>query len=184
MKTMCAWVVVVLVGCGGGGGTMPFDTIDARCTALCKSSEPTFSDEVTTCEQECQLRVADVMSLCTTCLLDHANAGTCAQGQICCPNAEFPNGVQDCKTECTGSVGVNPAPSPLCTDLCASTEPTCTAQAQSCLDQCEARVNGVSGLCALCLLDGANGGTCTSGQICCPSPHFPAQTADCTAVCP
>ena len=46
MTPMCVWVV----GCGGSGGTMPFDTIDARRTALCKSSEPTCTDQVITCE--------------------------------------------------------------------------------------------------------------------------------------
>jgi hypothetical protein len=51
------------------------------------------------------------------------------------------------------------------------------------MDQCEARVSGVSGLCALCLLDRANGGSCGSGQICCPHPEFPASTSDCTDVC-
>lgn len=185
MKTTRAWwVVAILVGCGGGGSSGgPFDSIDARCTALCMSSEPTCAADVTDCEQLCQLRVADVQSLCTTCLLDHANGGTCSSGAVCCPRAHFPNGVEDCKTECTGSTGVNPTEHPVCADICASSEPSCTAQAQSCLDQCEARVHGVSGLCALCLLEGANGGTCASGSICCPSPHFPNGTADCTDAC-
>lgn len=184
MKTMRAWVVVMMIGSGcGGGEAMSLGPIDARCTALCMSSEPTCTTDVTDCEQLCQLRVADVASLCTTCLLDHSNAGTCGSGQVCCPDPNFPNGVLDCTTECTGSVGVNPSAHPICTDVCASNEPSCSAAVTTCLDQCEARVHGVTGLCALCLLDGANGGTCGSGQICCPHPEFPAQTAACAAVC-
>ncbi len=180
---MCLVVTLLGVGCGGGGGDDGLGTLDARCMALCMSSEPTCTTEVTDCQTQCQLRVADVASACTTCLLDHANAGTCASGMVCCPNAEFPNGVEDCKTECAGSAGVNPAQHPLCTDLCASDEPTCTSQASMCVDTCEARIHGVTGLCALCLLDGANGGNCASGQICCPDPHFPTATSDCADVC-
>ena len=179
-------LMVALAACGGGSGgddDMSLGTIDARCTALCKSSEPTCTDDVTDCQQLCQVRVADMGSLCATCLLDHANGGVCGGGQVCCPDPEFPNGVQDCETECTGSTGVNPAQHPICVDLCASDEPSCSGQVSACMDQCEARVQGVSGLCALCLLDGANGGTCASGQVCCPSPHFPTSTADCTDVC-
>ena len=54
---------------------------------------------------------------------------------------------------------------------------------RACLQQCDARVAGVSGLCALCLLEGANGGTCASGQTCCPSPHFPTTVEACASVC-
>ena len=180
-----AWLIVFAACDGGSSGTGPdpFATIDARCKALCMSDEPTCSTDVTTCEQECQLRVAGMQSLCATCLLENSDGGDCASGEICCPDAHFPNGALDCKDACATSTGVNPAHNPLCSDLCSSDEPTCTDEATACLDQCEARIAGVSGLCALCLLDDANGGTCSSGSVCCPSPHFGTTVEACADVC-
>ena len=179
------WLVamVLLVGCGGSDTSSSLGEIDARCKALCASSEPTCGSDVTTCEQECQIRVQNMAPLCGTCLLEHSNGGTCAAGEVCCPSPDFPNSVMDCGSSCSGSVGVNPSPHPICNDICASHEPTCSAQVQSCLDACDARVAGVSGLCALCLLEGANGGTCASGEVCCPSPHFPTSVETCASVC-
>jgi hypothetical protein len=177
-------VMVLVAACGGDSSSTSLGEIDARCKSLCASSEASCSMDVTTCEQDCQLRVQNMAPLCATCLLESSNAGTCSQGQVCCPSPEFPNSVLDCGSACAGSVGVNPTPHhPICSDLCASTDAACSADAQSCLDQCDARVAGVSGLCALCLLEGANGGVCASGQTCCPSPHFPTSVADCSSVC-
>lgn len=135
------------------------------------------------CEPLCQVRVAGMAPLCATCLLD--SAGTrCSSNATCCPDPSYPNGVTDCATECAGSAGVNPSGDhPICADICKSDEPSCSTEVASCLSQCDARVAGVSGLCALCLLDNANGGTCGSGMVCCPNPHFPATTASCTSVC-
>ncbi len=176
-------VLVLVAACGGSDTSTSLGEIDARCKTLCASSEPSCGSAVTTCEQECQVRVQNMAPLCGTCLLEHSNGGTCTQGQICCPSPDFPNSVLDCGSSCTGSMGVNPSPHPICNDICASSEASCGSDVQSCLDQCDARVAGVSGLCALCLLEGANGGTCTSGQTCCPSPHFPTSVESCASVC-
>jgi len=178
-------VLVLVAACGGSGGDdgMSLGAIDARCKTLCASNEPACGSDVTACEQECQVRVQDMAPLCGTCLLEHSNGGVCSSGQLCCPSPEFPNSVMDCGSSCTGSVGVNPAPHPICTSLCSSTDASCSAQAQSCLDSCEARIAGVSGLCALCLLEGANGGVCDSNQTCCPAANFPTSVESCASDC-
>jgi hypothetical protein len=67
--------------------------------------------------------------------------------------------------------------------LCSSSEPACETDAAACLAECQARIQGVSGLCALCLLDGAHGGPCSSGSTCCPDPVFPTEVATCAALC-
>jgi hypothetical protein len=184
------WLVLVLVAaCGGSSGDdgMSLGTIDARCKTLCASNEPTCGSDVTTCEQECQVRVQDMKPLCGTCLLENANGGECTTGQICCPRPEFPNSALDCGSACAGSVGVNPSPHPICNQICANSDASCGSAVQSCLDTCDARVAGVSGLCALCLLEGANGGVCAGGggggQPCCPSPEFPTSVNACASVC-
>jgi hypothetical protein len=176
------YVLVLVAACGGSSTGL--GAIDARCKTLCASSDASCATEVTSCEDECQLRVAGMTAACTTCLLDRANAGTCSVGQTCCPNAEFPNTVLACASSCTGSPGVNPSGDhPICTDICASSEPSCSTAVTSCLQQCDARVRGTTGLCALCLLQDANGGTCASGQTCCPSPEFPTSATSCSSVC-
>ena len=38
-------------------------------------------------------------------------------------------------------------------------------------------------VCALCLLDGADGGTCGSGGPCCPNPSFPSSVSACASLC-
>lgn len=183
MKTL-VMVLVLVAACGGSSGDgMSLGAIDARCKTLCASNEPTCGSDVTRCEQECQLRVQNMAPQCGTCLLENSNGGTCSNGQVCCPRADFPNSALDCGSACAGSVGVNPSPHPICNDICGSSEPSCGSDVQSCLDACDQRVAGVSGLCALCLLEGANGGTCASGQICCPSPHFPTSVNACASVC-
>lgn len=174
--------LVLVVACGGSSTSL--GPLDPRCEALCSNSTASCSTAVTDCQQECQLRVANMTATCATCLLDHANGGTCSAGQTCCPSPEFPNSVIDCQDSCKGSVGVNPAGDhPICSEICASTDSTCSTEASSCLQQCDARVAGVTGLCALCLLDGANGGACTVGQTCCPSPEFPTSATTCSSVC-
>jgi len=182
MKRMA--ILVLVAACGGGGSSDSLGEIDARCKNLCASSEGSCSMDVTTCEQDCQLRVQNMAPLCATCLLENDSGGTCSSGMICCPSPEFPNSVLDCGSSCAGSVGVNPTPDhPICTDICSSAHVECASDVQTCLQQCDARVAGVSGLCALCLLEGANGGTCVSGQTCCPSPHFPTTVEACASVC-
>ena len=178
-----ALVIAVLAACGGSNPSDSIGDIDARCTALCTSSEPTCSADVTTCEQECQLRVQNVQPFCATCLLEDSNGGECSVNQICCPSPEFPNSVLDCGSACADSAGVNPSNHPICADICASDDAACSTDAKACLDECNARVAGVSGLCALCLLDGANGGVCAGGQTCCPNPQFPRSVNDCASVC-
>ena len=72
---------------------------------------------------------------------------------------------------------------PICTDLCFSSDTECSSAVAQCLDECHARIQGVSGLCALCLLDGAYGGVCGGGGACCPDPEFPASANACATVC-
>jgi hypothetical protein len=175
-------VLVAVMACSGGSTSL--GQLDPRCETLCASNVGSCSTAVTDCQQECQLRVANMTPTCTTCLLDRANGGTCSQGAVCCPSPDFPNSALACESSCVGSVGVNPSGDhPICTEICASSDATCSSQAASCLELCDTRVRGVTGLCALCLLDGANGGTCASGQTCCPSPQFPTSATSCAPVC-
>jgi hypothetical protein len=178
-------VLVVLVAACGASGSGQLGDIDARCKTLCASTVASCSTEVTNCEDECQLRVANLAPLCSTCLLENADGGTCSSGMTCCPDAHFPSTPIDCANSCTGSTGVNPSGDhPICSAICSSADPTCSAGVMTCLSECDARVKGVSGLCALCLLDGAYGGVCSSGQQCCPShPEFPTSVTACDSVC-
>src|SRR5688572_2730113 len=62
---------------------------------------------------------------------------------------------------------------PRCASLCEDSEAACSARVVECQRECQIRVAGMSGLCATCLLEGADGGTCGSGGLCCPNPSFP-----------
>jgi hypothetical protein len=175
--------VLVLGACGSSGGGDTLGTLDPRCSALCASSDATCSGEVTDCQNLCQVRVAGMASTCATCLLDGSNGGSCAAGQTCCPDPHFA-AVMGCADPCKDSQGVNPSGThPICADLCATTEASCSTQAASCVSECQARIAGVSGLCALCLLQGASGGNCSSGMVCCPNPSFPMAVSACSAFC-
>jgi hypothetical protein len=191
MALAMAWTVsFAAAGCGSGGGgggggngAGDLGPLDSRCTALCASSDNACTSNVAQCQPVCQVRVAGMSSLCATCLLQGSNSGACGGNGPCCPNPEFPQTVVDCASSCVGSAGVNPSGDhPICTDICSSGDATCTAQVTQCLQQCDARVHGVSGLCALCLLEGANGGACPGGAHCCPSPEF-ADPTPCASVC-
>jgi hypothetical protein len=177
-----------LTACGGegddddnGGG---LGTLDARCEALCADSEPACDADVAACEPVCQVRVAGMAPLCATCLIEGANNGACGGGGPCCPDPDFPNSVLDCASSCGDSAGVNPSGDhPICTALCADDDPACSADSTQCFQQCQARIQGVSGLCALCLLEGASNGSCSPGQPCCPDPDFPTPVSACAAAC-
>ena len=169
---------------GDGGGNQELGQLDPRCESLCMSSDTACSPDVTSCQPLCQVRVAGMSSLCATCLLDRSNGGTCSSGTLCCPHPQFPNKALDCASSCTGSKGVNPSGNhPICTKICSNNDASCSTQVSQCIQQCQASIQGVSGLCALCLLDGANGGTCSSGMVCCPHPSFPTSVTDCSSVC-
>src|SRR3569623_3590854 len=136
MKWMVGLVLVSACGGSGGDDGMSLGAIDARCKTLCASNEPACGSDVTACEQECQVRVQDMAPLCGTCLLEHSNGSVCSSGQLCCPSPEFPNSVMDCGSSCSGSVCVYTATNEIFTSLCSSTDVSCSAQAQSCLDSC------------------------------------------------
>ena len=178
-------VVSFLIACGGGSaGPDGLGETDARCTALCASDDATCSMATAECEPECQVRVAGMKPLCATCLLEHAGTLCGGDAAACCPSPDYPNSVTDCADSCADSLGVNPSGDhPICTDICSSGEASCSAEVMSCLAQCDARVHGVSGLCALCLLENANGGSCGSGMVCCPHANFPTSTETCASVC-
>ena len=177
--------LTVVGGCGGddGDGT-DLGELDARCEALCDDDDEVCTEDVAVCELLCQVRVANVEPLCATCLLENSNAGICLGGEVCCPDPSFPSSVIDCAAVCESSAGVNPGDDhPMCADLCGDDDPACAEDASQCLDACTARVRGVSGLCANCLLDGTHNGVCVPGSPCCPDPEFPTSATDCAAVC-
>jgi len=175
----------VLLSCTGGeGDDDDLGQLDPRCEALCSDDDATCTADVTECEQVCQARIAGVSASCATCLLDNSNGGTCAGGETCCPDPEFPSSALDCAALCEGSVGVNPSGThPLCDALCSDEDPSCADEVTLCLQECQARIQGVTGLCATCLLEDANGGTCAGGTTCCPDPEFPTSVTDCAALC-
>lgn len=167
----------------GAGGSNNLGPLDPRCSALCSSNDSSCTAAISDCEPRCQIRVAGMTPLCATCLLDKSDGGTCGSGGPCCPHPSFPNSVVECASSCKGSNGINPASHPVCAHLCASSDSACSMESAACLQQCEARIQGVSGLCALCLLDGANGGTCGSDGPCCPHADFPTAVTACSTVC-
>jgi hypothetical protein len=191
--TLPALLLATLLGCGGdddGDGGDPGDgigDIDPRCASLCEEEDQSCAADVSLCEDVCQSRVAGVSSLCATCLLEGSDSGECSSGGPCCPDPDFES-VLDCASSCEGESGVNPSGDhPVCVALCSHDDPVCEADASQCLAECKARIEGVSGLCATCLLEDSHSGACDGGSgdedPCCPDPDFPTTTEDCAAVC-
>ncbi len=177
-------LTLATAACGDGGGGGGLGQLDPRCESLCADSDVACAAEVTRCQPVCQVRVTGMSALCATCLLEGSNGGSCGPGGPCCPNPNFPNSVLDCASPCSGSQGVNPSGDhPICTDICSSSDAACSTAAAQCLQECQARIQGVSGLCALCLLEGAQGGGCAAGLSCCPNPTFPTSVSTCASVC-
>jgi hypothetical protein len=185
LRLTTLFVAVLLTSCSNGGGAdNGLGQLDPRCQSLCMSSDTACSADVTACQPLCQLRVAGMSSSCATCLLDGSNGGTCSSSSLCCPRPNFPSTALHCASSCAGSAGVNPSGThPICNNICSNSDGSCSAQVDQCIQQCQARIQGVSGLCALCLLDGANGGTCSTGMLCCPHPEFPTSVTACASVC-
>lgn len=130
------------------------------------------------------MRSAQLSAPCSTCLLEGATIGPCSPGEPCCPDPDFARSVLECASSCADSTGVNPAGDhPICVDLCATDEAECSTDAEQCFDACNARIQGVSGLCALCLLEGASSGGCNGDGPCCPDPDYPASAEACASVC-
>ncbi len=176
---------VAVLSCGGDDGDgNGLGELDPRCGALCDEEDAACSDEVTECEQLCQVRIAGVASPCATCLMENAHLGDCGGGGPCCPDPDFETSVLDCAALCADSEGLNPTGDhPVCVSLCSSEDPACASDAGQCLDECQARIDGVSGLCATCLLEGASGGDCGGGGPCCPDIQFWNSPVDCAALC-
>lgn len=177
----------IFAGCSSDGGSSAgpaYSEIDQRCQTLCASSAPACQPEVSSCELECQSRIEGVSAVCAACLLEDAHGGPCAGGGPCCPRPEF-SAVLSCADLCAGEVGVNPeGEHPMCAALCSSDEPACEDGVASCAQSCQGRIMGVSGLCATCLLEGAYGGPCAEGALCCPGrPEFPQGARDCAPLC-
>jgi hypothetical protein len=178
-------LVAGLTACGGddddGGG---LGALDPRCEALCADGQAACSGDVAACQTQCQVRVAGLASLCASCLLQDMDTGACLPGALCCPDPAFPRSVLDCADVCADSAGVNPSGDhPICVEACSSSDPdACTVEITQCLSDCRSYVAGVSGLCALCLLEGADGGACAS-EPCCPDLELPAAVNDCAAFC-
>jgi hypothetical protein len=169
---------------GNGGGGVGLGQLDPRCESLCDDSDAACSADVVECQQECQVRVAGMSGLCATCLLEGSDGGTCGSGGTCCPNPSFPSSVLDCASSCSGSMGVNPSGDhPICIAICNSDDAACDADVTQCFQECRARIQGVSGICALCLLEDADGGVCGSGDLCCPDPNFPTSVEACAGAC-
>lgn len=189
MDLRSASVAILLIGAAACGtrdddGLAGLGTLDPRCESLCADTDPACTAEVAECEPLCQVRVAGMTSLCATCLLEGADSGDCGGGGPCCPDPSFMNDVLTCENSCADSAGVNPAGDhPICTSICSDTDPACSTEVTACFQLCGARIEGVSGLCALCLLDGADPGDCGGGGPCCPDPSFPSSVPACAAVC-
>lgn len=186
MRTLTSVLLssAVLLSCGGGGGDDMLGELDPRCEALCSHDDDACADDVTQCQQLCQVRIAGVESLCASCLLEDAHLDACGNGGPCCPDPEFETSALDCATSCAGSAGVNPAGGhPVCVAVCSDDDPACVEDAATCMAECQARVDGVSGLCATCLLEGAGSSPCNAGGPCCPDIRFWNTATDCAAVC-
>jgi hypothetical protein len=138
--------------------------------------------------------------LCATCLLEGSQSGECESTSSgapapCCPDPHFPNSVLDCASVCEGSVGASPSGDhPICVDICSDDDPACSEASAQCFQDCRARIQGTTGLCALCLLDGAQSGECEGTTVagssssgpepaCCPEAYFPTSVTDCASVC-
>ncbi len=186
MRWAMPLVYVLLSGCNSEpnpNGGSDLGELDPRCEALCSEQATDCSDAVSECEQLCQVRIAGVSDLCATCLVEDAQTD-CGGSSLCCPNPSFPNTVLDCDSSCATSQGVNPqGDHPVCVKICTSDDAACEDSDAYCLQKCHARIAGVSGLCATCLLDGAYGGECGAGQACCPYLECPTSAEDCAGVC-
>ncbi len=176
-------------GGAGGAGAMPDaggpgQALDERCVALCEDEDPVCADAVNGCRAVCAARIDGLEGLCRACLLEDANGGACAGGATCCPDPEFPTSTLDCAEVCAEQPGAAPAdPHPLCLDVCSDEDPACAEDAAACLAECARLIEGVSGYCATCLLEEANGGACAGGASCCPSFSPGRSVLDCVDVC-
>src|SRR6266849_5256003 len=104
-------LTLAITVCGSSGDTAGADLgpADPRCDSLCADSDTMCTADIATCKSVCQVRVANLSSPCSACLLEGSNGGSCGGGGTCCPHASFPKGVLDCTAACTGSQGVNPS---------------------------------------------------------------------------
>ena len=114
-----AWLALTLTVtvCGSSGESAGTDLgpADPRCDSLCADSDMMCTADIATCKSVCKVRVANLSSLCSTCLLEGSNGGSCGGGGTCCPHASFPKGVLDCPAACTvatrsGSAAQNASP--------------------------------------------------------------------------
>jgi hypothetical protein len=79
-RAAAASLVLLFVcgGCGGGGST------DPRCASLCIVTEPDLAgaydvcsaSSADSCQRECDARIADVTTVCASCLLEEACFGS------------------------------------------------------------------------------------------------------------
>lgn len=166
---------------------------DARCEALCADSttDAKCDPGVLRCELECNARVEGLSMLCSACLVERARRErrVCLRGEACCSGGvEFPNGVLDCAASCADDVGASVrAPDPRCEAICGVIDADeCGAARSACSSTCQARIDGTTGLCATCLLDGASvaGSVCLSGGPCCSmNLEFRTRVEECAAIC-
>ena len=70
----------VLVGCGGGEAGLDLATRDPRCVAACPETMPRYDGIGAVCDaasralclDECEARIADLPSVCQSCLVEEA----------------------------------------------------------------------------------------------------------------
>lgn len=120
--------LAVFIACGGGGnGGNALGPVDPQCESLCDDSDMRCAKDVAECKSVCQVRVAGLSPMCSACLLDGANGGSCPGGTPCCPDPQF-HDVIDCAGVCVGSKGINPpGEHPICTALCSNEDTACAA---------------------------------------------------------
>ncbi len=96
-------LVAMVFGCGGGSSDPNFDNRDPRCVSACTDDPPSIEgagDVCTTasqvdCVDECEARIAGVMTVCASCLLEDA----CFDPKGCGPVIVDPPNCD--QTECT-----------------------------------------------------------------------------------
>jgi hypothetical protein len=72
--------LVVLAGCSGDDGGIDLSSYDARCVTACTDTPPTIEGAGDVCDtasrqsclDTCEARIAGVMTLCASCLLEDA----------------------------------------------------------------------------------------------------------------
>ncbi len=84
IRSLLYSVTALVLACGCGNDDSPFANADPRCAAVCAIRTPSLEgafdvcsmDSAAACLEQCEIRIADVATVCAGCLLERASFRT------------------------------------------------------------------------------------------------------------